>query len=947
MEKTHTLLIAEDSAVQRVVLQRLLKRSGYHLLSAKDGLEGLALVRIHRPSLVISDITMPNMDGYALCQAIKQDPDLRHIPVLLLTGLDDSREVIHGLVAGADCYLTKPVDDPYLLEQIRFLLGLSEEERGAGGPEGMTVSFGGENYSIRAGRRQTMNLLLSTYENAVRKNRELVQAQTIVREKDALLIETIQAASRAKSEFIANLSHEIRTPMNAIMGFTDLALRAEPNPHIRDYLEKVEKASNTLMGCLNDILDFSKIEAGKMELYPEPFNLHDLFNNLADMFGDQAADKGLELVFSIPSDYFATLVGDTKRLQQVFINLLRNAVKFTDRGTVIVKAYPHTANSEPVSLHFSVQDTGIGIDAERINKLFNPFAQSDPSIAIRYGGSGLGLNICKRLIEMMGGQIWVESTLGVGSIFHFTVVLDCQSQTDTRWIVPNYLQDIRVLVVDDHDLTREVMEEMLRGLGLSPASTTSGESALAEILAAQTAGRPFDLIFMDWRMPGMDGIETTIMIRDRLSVLTPKTVQPKIVMLTAFGKATIQNFARNAGVDLFLHKPVTRTHLFNTILEVFGKGVPKQNPLEQVLTEESVVMARISGAQVLLVEDNPINQQVAQELLRRVGIVVEIANNGKEALCQLANPPIPDLVLMDVQMPEMDGYEATLHIRREARLAHLPIIAMTAHALTDAIEKTQSVGMNGYIAKPIDIRQLYATLIQWLNPQGDRAGLGEQGAADTSPTDASLLPDHMDGFDRAIILERFQGKLLFFKKMVLGITRYASTADAIQQAVAQREWGAARDMVHAMKGMAGSLAAMALYQAADALETAIDEGRMAQEPEVMVQFTTELQRVLETVRRLDAVPQPVGEAHEMVPADGSPNLADIASRVQTLSGYLRTRDTDAELGLADLRGVLPGERWQETLQQLEIQIEQLDYPTARITLERLAGDLGIVQTEGA
>ena len=268
MEKTHTLLIAEDSAVQRVVLQRLLKRSGYHLLSAKDGLEGLALVRIHRPSLVISDITMPNMDGYALCQAIKQDPDLRHIPVLLLTGLDDSREVIHGLVAGADCYLTKPVDDTYLLEQIRFLLGLSEEERGSGGPEGMTVSFGGESYAIRAGRRQTMNLLLSTYENAVRKNRELVQAQTIVREKDALLIETIQAASRAKSEFIANLSHEIRTPMNAIMGFTDLALRAEPNPNIRDYLEKVEKASNTLMGCLNDILDFSKIEAGKMELYP-------------------------------------------------------------------------------------------------------------------------------------------------------------------------------------------------------------------------------------------------------------------------------------------------------------------------------------------------------------------------------------------------------------------------------------------------------------------------------------------------------------------------------------------------------------------------------------------------------------------------------------------------------------------------------------------------------
>ncbi len=943
MEPSHTLLIAEDSAVQRVLLERLLKRSGYPIWSAKDGLEGLALVRAYRPDLVISDVTMPNMDGYALCQAIKQDPALHHIPVLLLTGLDDAEEVIHGLMAGADCYLTKPVDDAYLLEQIHRLLGLSDTERGAGGPEGMTISFGGKSYTIKAGRRQTLNLLISTYENAVRKNRELILAQQTIQEKDALLIETVQAASRAKSAFIANLSHEIRTPMNAIMGFTDLALRAEPNATIQDYLEKVAKASQTLMGCLNDILDFSKIEAGKLELHPIPFDIHDLFDQLADMFGDQAADKGLELIFSIPADYFPSLVGDAKRVQQVFINLIRNATKFTDHGTILVRAHPAPMTNGSVKLHFSVRDTGIGIEAERIDALFSPFAQADSSIAIRYGGSGLGLNICKQLVGLMNGHVWVESQLGKGSTFHFTIVLESPAQATPSWIVPEHLRDIRILVVDDHDLTREVMEEMLRGLGLSSSSAASGEEAVTNLLTAQTAGKPFHLVFMDWRMPGMDGIEATMVIRARLSAAFPQAVMPKIIMLTAFGKKTIQNFARNAGVTLFLHKPVTRIHLFNAILEVSGQTVPKPDRLEEVLTEELAVTARIGGARILLAEDNAINQQVAQELLVRVGLHVEIANNGLEAVQRLAQSPF-DLVLMDVQMPEMDGYEATARIRQEARFAHLPIIAMTAHVLSGIVEKSQAAGMNDYVAKPIDIKQLYATLIRWLNPHGDHPGLGT-GRSTQPPAEEILLPPQLDGIDLAVAMERFRGQQRFFKKMLLEMVRYTTAADDIKQAVAQDDWHTAQDMVHTMKGMAGNLAATDLYRAADRLEIALDQGRIREEPLLLVHFEEALHRILTTVRGLESTPKGTPQAEKEMGAEGVASMTPIESCLRQLAHFLQTHDTDAELAMDELKTLLTGNNGQASLHQMADQIDRLDYPQALVTLETLAHALGVVMTE--
>ena len=938
MSESKTILIVEDSAVQRVMLQRLLQKAGYRYVSAKDGLEGLALLRQQRPSLVISDVSMPNMDGYEMCQTIKQDPELWHIPVLLLTTLEDTKEIIRSLEVGADNYLIKPADDHYLLERIHYFLTLSEEERGPGDTGGVMVSFAGERYQIRAGRRQTMSLLLSTYEHAVRKNRELLKIQAVNREKDALLIKTIKDGSRAKSDFIANLSHEVRTPMNAIIGLANLGLRSNPEAKVRDYLEKIDKSSQSLMGCLNDILDFSKIEAGKLELYPEQFNPHDLFNNLSDMFADQAANKALELIFSIPSDYFEGLFGDAKRLQQIFVNLLRNAIKFTEQGSIVVKAHPNKIKTGLVELEFSVQDTGIGIHAEQIKKLFVPFAQADPAIAIKYGGTGLGLNICNQLVNMMGGRIWVESTLGQGSLFHFTVKLQCKVATCVNMVVPSHLQNIRILVVDDHAMTRDIMRGMLDSFNFAVKDVDSGEAALESILETRSREKTFDLVLMDWRMPGMDGIETVAAIRSKLARSLSEHIMPKVILVTAFGKSTVKKYAQISGVDLLLHKPVTREQLFNAILGVFGSHAPQQDQSRDICFEESVTAEKVSGARVLLAEDNSINQQVAKELLERVGVLVKIAENGEEALHMMEEGSF-DLVLMDLQMPEMDGYEATIQIRNNPRLAHVPIVAMTAHVLESAREKSFDVGMNDHITKPIHIHQLYSTLIRWINPEGIDSRFGRVMPAQFPAfQDDYVLPPVLEGIDLNVVAQRFGQQHAHFKKMLLGLGHYSTFADDIRQALRWQDWLSVENMVHIMKGVAGNLCATSLYQVSSAMEKALAEGWGEQHDALLEQFDEALYRVLKSVRLLERE-QKKSELQKEESTGGARGTSDMAALLKKFSDHLQARDTDAELSLSALKHVLGENSYQEELQQIEARVFQFDYPGALTYLKELERSL--------
>ena len=420
-----TLLVVEDSAVQRVMLERLLRKSGYQVESAKDGALGLAAARLHQPALIISDISMPNMDGYEMCRAIKSDAALQNTPVLLLTGLDDPIEAIHGLEAGADNYLTKPVEDAHLLERIRSLLTLSDHDRGPGDTDGLQVSFAGKIHVINAGRRQTMNLLLSTYENAVRKNHELIQTQTALKLLTEHLEDEVkqrtrqlQIANRVKTEFIANISHEVRTPMNAIIGMTDLVLESALNDQQREMLSMSREAADKLLQLLNSLLDFSRMAEGTMEIRLEPFTLRQSVHAHVTPFLAEVEEKGLAFLCRVDAAAPDVLIGDFPHVMQILDQLLSNALKFTEQGHITLEVKSHHRTEDQVTLHFLVTDSGIGIAPDKQEWVFESFSQGDGSKTRKYGGTGLGLSLAKRLAEIMDCQLGFQSKEGQGSCFH-------------------------------------------------------------------------------------------------------------------------------------------------------------------------------------------------------------------------------------------------------------------------------------------------------------------------------------------------------------------------------------------------------------------------------------------------------------------------------------------------------------------------------------------------
>ncbi|MEO5330673.1 MAG: response regulator [Magnetococcus sp. YQC-5] len=748
-----------------------------------------------------------------------------------------------------------------------------------------------------------------------------------------------ESANKAKSDFIANMSHEIRTPMNAILGFNDLALKADLAPRVRDYLEKIGNASHSLMGIISDLLDFSKLEAGQMTLDPVLFDLHLLLERLADLFSKQVADKKLELVFSMPSFFDGVLFGDVIRLEQLLINLIRNAVKFTEKGTITVTVTPTIIEGNRVCLTCRVRDTGIGMDPQILPNLFAPFVQADGSITRKYGGTGLGLSICKRLVVLMGGRMWSQSVLGEGSEFAFELSVDLHGPNRRKpRMLPEALWGKKVLVVDDNPLVLEALQSLLKDLLLEPEGVQSGVEAVARVTACNIIGSdPFAYVLLDWRMPGMDGDVAAVEIRAVMEASVPRTVMPKLFLMSPFGVKEAISKGEKAGVDGLIDKPITRSRLLRGLSVGTGEDdVVSDRRREKLLGQEESTGERIGGSRILLAQANEINQRITCELLERVGLVVECARDGKEAV-EWTSRFAYDAMLIDFQVPEWGVMETLAQMRVHGRSRDMPVIVLLSRAGWEEKKLCLDIGAKDHLDLPIRAERLYGVLCKWV-----------QSIPVRPDPEGFLQDDHafvrVSGLDVAVGLERIAGKKSLYRRLLVRFCHaYGGVVASLRGLMQEGRHEPARAIAHAIKGAARNLGAFFLAEAAETLEYALASDDAVACHAAMATFAYRMNAML---NGLGVGSVSVGDRQELAEGGrfdaGQLDLTYLGSLLAALLDRLGHFSIEVEPWLGALGQLLEPTEAFFTFQELVKQIDQYHFCEAMELLQGLSGSFGCV-----